>query len=69
MGLTCHYYDRATKKLRRVLLACRTIPQPHTAVQIFNVYSTIMDEWNELDESKVFRIITDNGSNVVCAFK
>lgn len=68
MGITCHYFDRARGQLMRILLASRQIPHPHTASKIFELYTKIMEEWG-IEDDRVFRILTDNGSNVVSAFK
>lgn len=68
MGVTCHYFDRSRNELMRVLLACRKIEHPHTAGAIFELFAAVMHEWNISDE-RIFRILTDNGSNVVAAFK
>lgn len=68
MGVTCHYFDRKTHQLRRALLACRKIQQPHTAQKIHDVFESVVKEWC-LDDSRILRIITDNGSNIECAFK
>jgi hypothetical protein len=68
MGITCHYFDRESNQLMRALLACRTIEQPHTGENIFKLYKTIIDEWG-INQSQILRIVTDNGSNIVCAFR
>lgn len=68
VGITCHFFDKKSQSMKRCLIACRQIQQPHTAENILTVFSDVMAEWN-IDESKVFRIITDNGSNVVKAFR
>lgn len=68
MGITCHYFNRKSRQLQRALVACRTISQPHTGENIHDLYNTIREEWN-LSETRILRIVTDNGSNVVSAFK
>lgn len=68
MGVTCHFFDRHLNRLRRVLLACRPIKQPHTSQHIFDLYNDVKIDW-DLDESHILRIVTDNGSNIVKAFK
>lgn len=68
MGITCHFFDPIEQKLNRLLLACRKMPQPHTAKNVLAVYNEIIAVY-EIEESKVFRIITDNGANIVKAFR
>lgn len=68
MGITGHYYDSKLNGIRRILLACRTIKQPHTGENIYNIYNLVRGEW-DLKEEHILRIVTDNGSNVVKAFK
>ena len=44
------------------------MPSPHTADNITKLVEAILVEWNIL-ESKIHRILTDNGSNMVADFK
>lgn len=44
------------------------MPSPHTADNIAKLVEAILVEWN-IDKSKIHRILTDNGSNMVAAFK
>lgn len=68
MGITCHFFDRKLNRLLRALLACRTIEQPHTGEKIYNLSKKIIDEWG-IDQSRILRIVSDNGSNIVSAFR
>lgn len=65
-GITCHYI--ACDKLNRCLLACQKIEQPHTAEKFFELYQAVLGEWH-IPEMKVFKIVTDNGANIVKAFR
>ena len=68
IGITAHFYCQKDDKIRNLLIACREIQQPHTANMIDQIYQNIMDKFG-IAESKVFHIITDNGANVVKAFR
>lgn len=69
LGVTAHFvsYD-GCPKLKHILLGCRQIPQPHTSEVINDIYQQIMQSW-EIFEDKIFRIVTDNGANIVKAFR
>ena len=49
-------------------LACRTFPTPHTAKNVYQLVTDILQEW-EIPNGKISAIVTDNGSNMVAAFK
>ena len=51
-----------------VTLAARRFPSPHTAVNVAALVNTVLSEWN-ITHDVVHRILTDNGSNMVAAFK
>lgn len=67
-GITAHFYCEKSGTLNHLLLACQQIQQPHTAIIIGKLYQQIMADWS-IPETKIFRIITDNGSNVIKAFR
>ena len=68
ISVTCHFIDPDQYLLQSCLLACKKIDQPHTAENIFLVYNNIISTW-KINESKIFRIVTDNGSNITKAFR
>ena len=43
-------------------------PSPHTAIRIAQVFKGVLQQWN-IPKTKIFRILTDNGSNMVASFK
>lgn len=49
-------------------MAVRRMPSPHTAANVRKLIEKVLEEWN-IPLSKVFVIVTDNGSNMVAAFK
>ena len=67
LGITPRYLTYDDKKRYQVTLAIRQFPSPHTANRILQLLQCVLEEWN-IEESKVFRVFTDNGSNMVAAF-
>jgi len=67
MGITAHFYDVNSQQRRVVGLALRPLNDRHTGDYIFAIYLETLAEWGF--EDKIFKIVTDNGSNVVKAFK
>ena len=43
-------------------------PSPHTAIRIAQTFNNVLHQWN-IPKTKVFRILTDNGSNMVAFVK
>jgi hypothetical protein len=66
LGITAHFISK--HKLHRVTLAVRRMPSQHTGDRIREVVEDILREWG-LGIEKVGKILTDNGSNMVKAFK
>jgi len=67
MGVTAHFYDAENHQRRVVGLALRSLSERHTGDYIFTVYQEMIAQWGI--EDKIFKVVTDNGSNVVKAFK
>ena len=49
-------------------IAVRRFESPHTAEYVMQLVDNILDEW-KIPCYKIFRILTDNGSNMLAAFK
>ena len=68
LGVTAHFFSRQNHKRHTLTMAVRRMPSPHTAANVRKLIEKILEEWN-IPLSKVFVIVTDNGSNMVAAFK
>ena len=68
LGLTAHYYSRSEKGKCNITIAVRRFESPHTAEQVSKLVDEIVGEW-KIPCYKVFCILTDNGSNMIAAFK
>ena len=68
LGVTVHFYSRTDNRCHTVTLAVRRLTTSHTASNIRSLLDNILVEWDILS-SKVSAVITDNGSNMVAAFK
>uniref|UniRef100_A0A1X7U2L3 BED-type domain-containing protein n=1 Tax=Amphimedon queenslandica TaxID=400682 RepID=A0A1X7U2L3_AMPQE len=68
LGITAHYYSTANQCIEHPTLAVREIPHPHTGQFICDLTYQIINDWG-IPLNKVQFVITDNGSNMVKAFK
>ena len=68
LGITCHFYSRKDHRRHCVTLAVRRMPSPHTGDNIRGVVDEVLDEW-DIHPSKVLATLTDNGSNMLAAFR
>ena len=68
LGVTAHFFPRSDHRRRNVTIAVRRLPFPHTAERVEELVEEVMDEW-QLSTDKVNAILTDNGSNMVAAFR
>ena len=68
LGITSHFFSLKDGNRHCITLAVRKMSSPHTAVRIAELVKEILEEW-DIHETKVHRILTDNGSNMVAAFK
>ena len=64
--ITAHFF--AEHKRHNVTLAVKCMPGPHTGEEVLKVVSLIFKDWSVPDH-KIGSIITDNGSNMIKAFK
>jgi len=68
LGVTAHYFSHKDKQRCNVTLAVTRLPPSHTATKIHDTINLVLDQWN-IPKNKIFHIVTDNGSNMVAAFK
>jgi len=68
LGITAHYFSHQDSQRHNVTLAVSRLPSPHTADRILETFDTVMSQWS-IPKCKIFRVLTDNGSNMVAAFK
>ena len=67
LGVTAHFFSRHNQRRHSVTLAVRLFDHPHTAERVRSLLDVIMKEW-DIDQ-KLYVIITNNGSNMVKAFR
>lgn len=67
LGMTAHFFSQCDHR-HQVTLAVRRLPHPHTGSNIRDATESILEEWG-IPLSRVRVIITDNGSNMVAAFR
>ena len=68
LALTCHYFDNKNIKNENILLCLSLMNQKHSSENIKKEIEKVLEKF-EINFSKVLRIITDNGSNLVKCFK
>ena len=68
LGITAHFFSRKDHRRHCMTLAVRRLPSPHTGDRIEQLVCEVLDEWT-ISPQKVSAILTDNGSNMVCAFR
>ena len=68
LGITGHFFSWHDRKCHHVTLAVHIMPHPHNAEHILEIAETVLQEWN-IDPGKVQAVLTDNGSNMVKAFR
>ena len=66
IGVTAHFFSEHQR--HNVTLAVRQMPSPHTADNILIMVKLVLADWN-IPLNKVGNTITDNGSNMIKAFK
>ena len=67
LGITCHYFNHSDMKRHSITLAVKRFPSPHTAARVLEVFESVIEDW-KLPVLKIFRVLTDNGSNMLAAF-
>ena len=68
LGVTGHFFSRKDHRRHSATLAVRRMPQQHTGENIRELVESILDEW-EIPPSKISATLTDNGSNMIAAFR
>lgn len=68
LGITAHFFSRKDHKRHCLTLAVRRMPSPHTADHVRDLVHKVLMEWN-IPLNKIMVVVTDNGSNMVAAFK
>ena len=68
LGITAHCFSQADHKRHGVTLGVEPFPSPHTAIRIAQTFNNVLQQWN-IPKTKVFKILTDNGSNMVAFVK
>ena len=64
LGVTVHCFTFNNKKRHSITLAVRRFESPHTGERTADLLRAIIDEW-KIPHYKIFRSLTDNGSNIV----
>lgn len=66
MGVTAHFLS--SNKRHFATLAVRRMPSPHTGENIFMIIQSVISDF-EISDIQLNKVLTDNGSNMVKAFK
>uniref|UniRef100_A0A915DYR1 Uncharacterized protein n=1 Tax=Ditylenchus dipsaci TaxID=166011 RepID=A0A915DYR1_9BILA len=66
LGVTLHFVRRS--RLERMFFGLREMDKDHTAENILTATEELLGKF-DLSLDRIFKIVTDNGSNVVAAFK
>ncbi|XP_053549013.1 E3 SUMO-protein ligase ZBED1-like [Bombina bombina] len=68
LGISACYFCVDQNKADHILLALEQVAHPHTAQSIKSCVDKCLQEW-DIPKKKILTVITDNGSNMVAAFK
>ena len=68
LGVTAHFFTPDSNKRHTICIALRKFPSPRTGIKIAELLQRIVAEW-EIPCNTLFRVFTDNGSDIVAAFK
>lgn len=68
LGISCCFFCVDQNNPEHILLALEQVAHPHTAQSIKACVDKCMQEWG-ISNNKILTVITDNGSNMVAAFK
>uniref|UniRef100_A0A1X7SXK3 HAT C-terminal dimerisation domain-containing protein n=1 Tax=Amphimedon queenslandica TaxID=400682 RepID=A0A1X7SXK3_AMPQE len=68
LGVTGHCFLKKSLSSFHCTLAVKRFTHPHTAERVLQITRDVLRDW-EIDVIRVSRIVTDNGSNMVAAFR
>ena len=66
LGIVAHFC--AKDRNHKATLAVRTVVGPHTGGNIISIFKAVLEEW-KIDKESVGKVLTDNGSNMLKAFR
>lgn len=68
LAISACYFCTQQNKAEHILLRLKQISHPHTAESIKTCVDQCTEDWG-IPKEKIMTVITDNGSNMVAAFK
>lgn len=68
LGVTAHFYTKIGQKRHQITLAVKRFSSPHLGERIVQALTDILMAW-DIPDHKILRTITDNASNMICAFR
>ena len=68
LGVTAHFYCSKDHRRHNVTIAVHRMQLNHTGENIRELVESVLEEW-EIPPSKISAILTDNGSNMISAFR
>lgn len=68
LAVSASYFCTVLSKPEHILLGLEQIPHPHTASSIKASVDKCTERWG-IPDNKILTVITDNGSNMVAAFR
>lgn len=68
LGITAHFFSRKDNRKHSATLAVRRMTSAHTGLHIREAVDSVLSEW-DIHPSKIIASITDNGSNIIAAFR
>jgi hypothetical protein len=68
IAITAHFFTLKDKNYHKVLLGLQVFNDRHTGENVKNIVQKVLNSY-DYDFDKIIRIITDNGSNMIKAFK
>ena len=68
LGITAHFFSRKDNRRHCATFAVRRMESSHTGVYVRMVVDNVLTEW-DVQPSKVIASLTDNGSNMLAAFR
>jgi len=68
LGVTCTWLSPSRNEQLHALLSLVIMPHPHTSMNIRTALEQVIADW-DIPYDKILLVITDNGSNMIAAFK